>query len=56
MINLLLLAGAMIAALRILSPWLRIAIMVVMKLVGFAFFIVVAILVAIALLTHGAFL
>lgn len=56
MVNLLLLAGAMIVALRILSPWLRMAIMVVVKLVGFAFFITVVILVATALLSRGAFL
>lgn len=56
MIDLLLFAVAMIAALRFLFPWLRIAIMMVMKLIGFAFFIAIVILVAIAILMHGAFL
>jgi hypothetical protein len=56
MMNLLIVAGAAIAALRILSPWLRIAMAVVMRLVEFAFFLAVAILIAIAILSHGAFL
>lgn len=45
---------APMAGLRILPPWLRIAVMVVVRLVGSAFFIAVVMLVAIALLTHGA--
>lgn len=56
MMNLMIVAGAAIVALRILSPWLRIAMAIVMRLVGFAFFLAVAILVAIAVLSHGAFL
>jgi hypothetical protein len=56
MINLLLLAGAVIMAVRILSPWLRMAITVVMHLIGLTFFIAVVILVAIAFLTRGALL
>lgn len=54
MVNLLILAGAMIAGFRMVSPLLRIAIKLLAKLVGFAFFIAAAILMVIAVLSHGA--
>ncbi len=56
MINILILIGAMIAAFRFISPLLRIAIRMVVKLFGFGFAITVAILVVVALLSHGAFI
>lgn len=56
MVNLLILIAAVIAALRMTAPLLRIALRLVMKLVSFTLFIAVAILVVVALLTHGAFI
>lgn len=56
MVNLLILMGAMIAALRIISPLLRIAIRMVAKLFSLGFLVAVAILVVVALLSHGAFI
>jgi hypothetical protein len=56
MVNLLILVGAMIAALRVISPLLRIAIRMLAKLLGFVFFIAAAILLVIAVVTHGAFI
>jgi hypothetical protein len=54
--NLLILVGSMIVASRMVWPLLRIAISMMVKLVGFAFFIAMALLLAIAILTHGAFI
>jgi len=56
MVNLLIIIGAMIAAFRMISPLLRIAIKLFAKLVSFGFFIAAAILLAVAILTHGVFI
>jgi uncharacterized membrane protein SirB2 len=56
MANLLILAGALLVAFRMIAPVLRTAIRLVAKLIGLALFIAVAILCFIALLTHGAFI
>lgn len=50
------LAGALLVALRMLGPTLRIAVRLVVKLVGLALFIAVVILCLVALLTHGVFI
>jgi hypothetical protein len=46
----------MIVASRMVWPLLRTAISMMVKLIGFAFFITMALLLAIAILTHGAFI
>jgi len=56
MADLLILIGAILIAVRMTSPLLRIVISLLRKLVGFTLFIVVAILLVIALLTHGMFI
>lgn len=56
MANLLIIAGALLAAFRMTAPVLRVAIRVVETLIGLTLLIAVAILFVIALLTHGAFI
>jgi hypothetical protein len=56
MINLLILACALLAAFRMTAPVLRMAIRMVAKLMGLTLFTAVAILCVIALLTHGVFI
>jgi hypothetical protein len=53
MINLLIIIGAIFLAFRMISPLLRIAIRMLVMLVGFGFLIAAAILLVIALLSHG---
>jgi hypothetical protein len=54
--NLLIIAGALLAAFRMTAPVLRVAIRMVETLIGLTLLIAVAILFVIALLTHGAFI
>lgn len=56
MINLMILAGALLVALRMLTPVLRIAVKLVVKLIGLTLFVAVIILCLVALLTHGVFI
>lgn len=56
MVNLLISIVAIILAFRMISPLLRTAIKLLTKLLSFGFVIAAAILVAIAILTHGAFI
>lgn len=56
MINLMILAGALLVALRMLTPVLRIAVKLVVKLIGLTLFVAVIILCLVALLTHGMFI
>jgi len=56
MINLLILIGAVLLAFRILGPLLRIIMSLLAKLISFAFLIAVAIIVLVALLSHGRFI
>ena len=56
MVNLLILAGALLVAFRMTAPVLRMVIKLVAKLIGLTLFIAVVILCFIALLTHGAFI
>jgi hypothetical protein len=53
MINLLIITGAIFLAFRMISPLLRIAIRILVKLVGFGFLIAASILLVVALLSHG---
>jgi hypothetical protein len=53
MINLLIIIGAILFAFRMIRPLLRIAISMLVKLVGFGFLIAMAIILVIALLSHG---
>jgi hypothetical protein len=56
MANLLILAGALLVAFRMIVPVLRVAIRLVAKLIALTLFITVAILCLIAFLTHGTFI
>ena len=56
MVNLLIFIAAVIAAFRMTAPLLLIVLRLVTKLISFTLFIAVAILVVVALLTHGAFI
>ena len=56
MINLMILAAALLVALRMLGPVLRIAVRLVVKLIGLTLFVAVVILCLVALLTHGMFI
>jgi len=55
-INLMILAGALLVAVRMLTPVLRIAVKLVVKLIGLTLFVAVIILCLVALLTHGVFI
>jgi len=55
-INLMILAGALLMAVRMLTPVLRIAVRLMVKLIGLTLFVAVIILCLVALLTHGAFI
>lgn len=50
------LAGVLLVALRMLGPVLRVAIWLMVKLIGLTLFVAVLVLCLIALLTHGAFI
>jgi hypothetical protein len=54
MVNLLIFIVAVVGALRMIAPLLRIAVRLVTTLIGFTLFITVAILLVIAVLSHGA--
>lgn len=56
MANLLIMAGALLVAFRMIAPVLRVAIKVVAKLIGLTLFTAVVILCLVAILTHGAFI
>jgi hypothetical protein len=56
MMNLLIVVAAIILALRLMGPLLRIALHLLLKLLSFTFFIAVAIIVLVAVLTHGQFI
>lgn len=56
MVNLVILAGALLVALRMIAPVLRIAVRLVVKLIALTLFIALVILCLVALLTHGAFI
>ncbi len=56
MINLMILTGTLLVALRMLGPVLRIAVRLVVKLIGLTLFVTVVILCLVALLTHGVFI
>jgi hypothetical protein len=54
MINLVIFIGAIIIAFRIIGPLLRLAISMLAKIISFAFFITMGILLFVAVLSHGA--
>jgi hypothetical protein len=54
MIDLVIIIGAIVLAFRIIRPLLRLAISMLGKIISFGFFIAVAILFLVALLSHGA--
>jgi hypothetical protein len=56
MINLMILAGVLLVALRIFAPVLRVVIWLMVRLIGLTLFVAVLALCLIALLTHGAFI
>jgi hypothetical protein len=56
MMNLLIVIAAMVLAFRLMGPLLRIALHLLVKLLSFTFFIAVAIIVMVAVLTHGHFI
>lgn len=56
MINLLILMGAVLVALRMIAPLLRIAINVLAKVISFTFFMALLIILILAILTHGVFI
>jgi hypothetical protein len=56
MMNLLIVIAAMVVALRLMGPLLRIALHLLLKLLSFTFFIAVAIVVLVAVLSHGRFI
>lgn len=53
MINLVIFIGAIIIAVRMIRPLLRLAISMLTKIISFAFFIAMAILLLVAVLSHG---
>jgi hypothetical protein len=54
MINLVIFIGAIIIAFRMMRPLLRLAISMLAKIISFAFFIAMGILLFVAVLSHGA--
>ncbi|HWG16083.1 MAG TPA: hypothetical protein VG268_22680 [Streptosporangiaceae bacterium] len=56
MMNLLIVIAAMVVALRLMGPLLRIALHLLLKLLSCTFFIAVAIVVLVAVLSHGRFI
>jgi hypothetical protein len=56
MMNLLIIFAAMALALRLMGPLLRIALHLLLKLLSFTFFIAVAIILLVAVLSHGTFI
>ncbi len=56
MMNLLIVIAAMLLALRLMGPLLRIAVRLLLKLFSFTFLIGVAIVLMVAILSHGRFI
>jgi hypothetical protein len=56
MMNVLIVIAALVLALRLMGPLLRIALHLLLKLLSFTFFIAVAIIVLVAVLSHGMFI
>jgi hypothetical protein len=54
MIDVVILIGAILIGFRVTRPLLRLAIDMLAKVISFAFFIAVAILLLVAVLSHGA--
>lgn len=56
MVNLLILIGALLVAFRIVGPFLRVVISLLMGLLGLTIFIALVIVLFVAMMTHGAFI
>ena len=56
MVNLLIVIAAMLLALRLMAPLLRIAVHLLLKMLSFTFFIGVVIILLVAVLTRGRFI
>jgi hypothetical protein len=56
MANLLIIIGALLVALRMMGPFLRIVISLLAKLVAFVFLIAVVIVLLVAVFSHGMFI
>jgi hypothetical protein len=56
MMNLLIVIAALLLALRLMGPLLRIALHLLLKLLSFTFFIAVVLVLLVAVLSHGRFI